>query len=42
MNANFRWLVSAAVILVLAYLAVTHDRDIHIGPGSVRIEQSNR
>ena len=40
MNGNFRWLVGAAVILLLAYMAVSHDYDLGVGPGTVRLEHS--
>jgi len=41
MNGNFRWLVGAAVILILAYMAVSHDYNLAVGPGAVRLERSS-
>src|SRR3954467_5720295 len=38
MNGTIRWLVGAVVILVLAYLAVSHDYNLDVGPGRLRLE----
>jgi hypothetical protein len=35
-----RWLVGAAVILLLAFMAVSHNYDLSVGPGTVRLERT--